>query len=323
MPDGDSDDESTYQILREPKTGRQQSRRAEKLDLTYLPTPVGDPEEQPSPKVSREHRHRASIKVKVDPPPERPFVSGVFGFPFQGSVIGQWLVLACCFSFFALLALVMISLYQAAASLVSGIGAFIVLPAFWIGLWTFSYAAACSLIVVEETAAGNDEIRDWMEGGWKEWVWQLFYVVYVAALPMAIAWPIVKLAGRTYAEMALPLAVVEFFLFPIFLLSALEQDSPWFPISPPILSSLFKAIGGWCAFYCMGVLVAVACGALVYFAVGNVSFGLAFVMGPVFAAAMLIYARLLGRLGWVILDRVPNTRYERPQKQRAIPSELD
>ena len=320
VPDSDSDDESTtYQIVREPKVGKP----TEKPDLTYLPTPVAEPEEQPAARVSREPRHRESIKVKVDPPPVRPFVSGVFGFPFQGSVVGQWLVLTCCFSFFALLALVMVSLYQAAASLISGIGAFIVLPAFWIGLWTFSYAAACSLIVVEETAAGNNEIRDWMEGGWKEWVWDLFYVGYVAALPMAFAWPIVKLAGRTYADAAIPLAIVEFVLFPIFLLSALEQDSPWFPMSPPILSSLFKAMGGWFAFYCMSALVAAACGGLVYFAVGNVSFGLAFVIGPTFAAAMLIYARLLGRLGWVILDRVPNTRHERPKKERPIPDELD
>lgn len=310
----DAEEESTYRIAPRPET----RKRRRPSSTTYTPPlPVTDgPESKDSPlPLSAGEldgpmglQRRASLRVAIDPPPERPFVSNVFGFPFQGSVVGQWMVISGGFCFFALLALVIISLYQGASSMISGVAAFIALPAFWIGLWTFSFAAACSLRIVEETAAGNNEIRDWMEGGWKEWVWQLFYLLYIAAIPLAVAWPIVKLTGRTYAEASIPLAVVEFLFFPIALLSALEQDSVWLPLSPPVLKSLLKVFGGWLVFYFFSACVAAVCGGVVYLSIQYASFALAFVIGPFFAAAMIVYFRLVGRLGWLIIERVEDTR---------------
>ncbi len=250
---------------------------------------------------------RRGRATKADAPPKRVFFSNVFGFPLQGSVIAQWMLLSGSFTGLALINLLLVSLYVAAATAASGVMGFIALPAFWIGLWTLSYAAACFLIVVQETGAGNNEIRDWMEGGWREWAAELFCLLYIAALPMMIAWPIVKLTGYSYSQAAVPLLIFEFLFFPFALLSALEQDSIWMPFSLPIIRSLFKIPGGWCAFYLLSGLLFVVCGGTGYFALRTAHVGMAFVVGPVIAATILVYARLIGRLGWLILDRVPRT----------------
>ena len=295
----ESTEEATYRLVRDEPP---RDRAADRL----LVPPVGLIEpEQP--------RRRPRQGVKIDEPPKRVFFSNVFGFPLQGSVIGQWLLIAGGFTVLALINLLLVSMYLAASSLVSGAMAFIALPAFWIGLWVLSYTAACFFVVVQETGAGNNEIREWMEGGWKEWAAELFCLLYVAALPMIVAWPIVKLSGYTYAEAAIPLLAIEFLFFPFALLSALEQDSVWLPFSRPVLVSLAKAFDGWFIFFTLSAILFAACGGLVMLSLQTGSLALAFVIGPVFSAAVLIYGRLIGRLGWLILDRVPRRDTPKPE----------
>ncbi|MFK7821210.1 MAG: hypothetical protein AB8G99_21025 [Planctomycetaceae bacterium] len=306
------DGDETYRIAPASLPPRRKKRKKKQSSLVE-PVGLADLE-----KAKRKARQRA---VEIDRPPNRVFFSNVFGFPFQGSVIGQWLIVAGGFTAFALIALLVVSLYLGAAGVASAVLAFIVLPAFWIGLWIFSYATACAFIVVQETGAGNNEIREWMEGTWKDWASDLFCVGYIACLPLAIAWPIVQLTGYSYSQAAIPLAILEFLCFPVALLSALEQDSIWMPVSPPILKSLFKVIDGWFVFYVVSSLLFVACGAMSYFAVSSASILMAFGIGPVFSAAMFIYARLIGRLGWLILQRIPKEDrivHDRP----SIPDEV-
>jgi hypothetical protein len=291
------------------------ARRKKKKKDSSLVQPIGMED------AERARRRQRSRTVEIDPPPKRVFFSNVFGFPFQGSVIGQWLIVAGGFTGFALIALLLISLYIGVSGAVSVVMAFIALPAFWIGLWAFSYAAACFLIVVQETGAGNNEIREWMDGSWKDWAADLFCVGYIACMPLAIAWPLVQLTGHTYTQAAIPLAIFELLFFPVALLSALEQDSIWMPLSPPILKSLFKVLDGWLLFYLLSSLLFIACGAVGYLAVEYKSVLLGFAVGPVYSAAMFIYSRLLGRLGWLILERIP--KVDRVKQDRpSIPDEI-
>ena len=324
------DEEDTYQIRRPEPTKRQRRKPSQTyVDSREAPVESEDRglEPPPMPLSNRELdgplglQRRERLKVETDPPPEQPFLTNVFGFPYDGSVVSYWLVVAGTFTFFAFLALLVQSMLLAAHSIVSAVVAFIALPAFWIGCWTFSFAAACFLNIVEETAAGNNAIREWMDNTWRDWMAQLFYLLYLACLPMAVAWPIVRLCGYTYSQAVIPLAITEFILFPILLLSALELDSAWFPVSAPIVESLFKVMGGWLKFYVLTGLIAGVCGGLVYFAMKEAHFGLALLIGPLFAWATFVYARLIGRLGWLITKRV--RRKEVEIKASAVPMELE
>src|ERR671936_2922622 len=50
-----------------------------------------------------------------------------------------------------------------------------------IGLYVAAYAAHSFLTAVEDTAAGNDEVR-WPHDPLVDWAWKLFYLVWLAAV---------------------------------------------------------------------------------------------------------------------------------------------
>jgi hypothetical protein len=92
--------------------------------------------------------------------------------------------------------------------------------------------------------------------------------------------------------------VAFFLLYPICLLSSMEANSPWLPLTKPILHSVVTLWWGWLVFYALAA--AVLGGWLALIVVGSwlQPFLAGLLGGPVLAAAILIYARLLGRLAW-------------------------
>jgi hypothetical protein len=92
-----------------------------------------------------------------------------------------------------------------------------------------------------------------------------------------------------------------FGLFPVLLLSMLETGSPLLPFSQAVMKSFFAAKRGWTIFYLetMGLWAAALCAA------GHVlqrwkssTSVLLPILALLLTAVLIIYFRLLGRLGW-------------------------
>ncbi len=185
----------------------------------------------------------------------------------------------------------------------SGIGsgvaiAFFSLPIIWISFFTLSYSAACGICVLESTAAGLDRIEGWPEPNWKDWMVQMLYLAWVAAIPLVVSFGLAKLASLAGWRMEWVLPGSMFVLFPIALLSALEANSSWAPITLPILTSLVRWWWAWLTFYLLTGFLAsgLAAMAIVLVAASHERFLL--LLGSLVAAAVFIYFRLLGRLAW-------------------------
>lgn len=242
----------------------------------------------------------AEIRREVAPPPPRwTFFSGVFNFPWRSDVILRWIYLSIGFTAMAGIVLVITGI----AGSMSGIGggmvlAFFVLPIIWVSLFTWSYAASCGLAVLESTAAGLDRIEAWPDPQWKEWMAQMLYLGWIGAIPLAVSYGLAVLAGLggTRVELALPL--IFFVVYPVSLLSALEANSIWAPLTVPIFISLFRWFWCWLVFYILAGLLAAGLAAGFLYAVGSGQTSLLLVLGPLVAAAVLVYFRLLGRLAW-------------------------
>ena len=256
-----------------------------------------------------------------DPPPRWTFFSDVFNFPWQSGTLMRWVFLAIGCTALSLTWAGAATLFLEASQSRSRAGfvglGFLMLPTIWITFWSISYAAACCLPVITETAAGSRRIAEWPDPSFREWMVELIYLVYQAALVGAISYGITLLLRHTAgAHWAVgPAAAVV--LFPIVLLSSLEADSPWVPITWPVFRSLFQIAWAWLTFYALagalwaGYLAAVAYGAL------RAPFLTAFATGPVLAAVLLISARLLGRLAWrTILAATPADERPKPKKRR-------
>ena len=252
-------------------------------------------------------------QVKESPPPKWTFFSGVYSFPLYDGVWQRWIYLSVgcmlvglLLSFFAT---------QGASRASGGYGgvvlAFFALPTIWLGTWTGSYAAACGLAVVVETAAGNDDITGWPEPVWKEWAGRLMYLAFVA-MPLAL---LASLVAKLSSLIGWPpwsfFLATYFFLYPICLLSSLEANSPWIPITKPILATLVHLWWGWIVFYLASAVLIGGYTLVILFEVHLLGDLTMIVTGPLVAALVFIEARLLGRLAW----RASHNPTEKRQKQ--------
>jgi hypothetical protein len=239
----------------------------------------------------------AEIRREVAPPPPRwTFFSGVFNFPWRGDVVERWIYMSIGYTAIVGIVLAIMGI----AGSMSGVGggmvlAFFVLPIIWVTFFTSSYTAACGLALLEPTAAGLDRIEAWPDPNWKEWMAQMLYLGWIGAIPLAASYGLAELAG---AQVELALPAIFFVLYPISLLSALEANSIWAPLTWPIVTSLFRWFWCWLMFYFLTGSIAFGLIAALVEVIRSGSDWLMLLLGPLVAAAILIYFRLLGRLAW-------------------------
>ena len=85
------------------------------------------------------------------------------------------------------------------------------------------------------------------------------------------------------------------------LLSSLVADSVFVPLTGPIARSLWRNLRGWLTFYLLSIVSVLAPNLALLLAPSVMPpLLVALVQGPVMAATIFIYARLVGRLGWLI-----------------------
>lgn len=172
-----------------------------------------------------------------------------------------------------------------------------------VGVYVAAYGAHCLLVIVQGTAAGNDEIV-WPDEPMLDWVRGSARLAFLLALCLAPAGLLSRALGPTWLPYALLLALVSLWLlFPFGLLSAMSANSPWVLFRPAVLMQLLRFAPAAFAFYLASTLVVLLGATPWYFALFAGQTWLLPVAACVSSACLFIYARLLGRLAW-LLNRV-------------------
>ncbi|MBX3415807.1 MAG: hypothetical protein KF708_24195 [Pirellulales bacterium] len=252
-------------------------------------------------------------RIELDAPPRSLYFSGVFGFPFRGDAASRWLsltLLMCVLCGLSWGMLMFIGGGPGGSQFEVGLGVvgagFMLLAAFWAFLITASFASNCAKTIVEDTAAGGDQVASWPEADWRTWFFPMVAVGYVSFLTLTIGYVLhlavllAPLEIQEYLNFG-AFAIVPFVLFPLLMLSGLECDSMVVPLSGPVFASLWRHAGSWLGFY--GLTALLACGVLLPAVVLRpFLLGLFAVLYFAVAASTgtFLYARLLGRLGWRI-----------------------
>ncbi len=228
--------------------------------------------------------------------PRIPFWSGLFTFPFYPQSLLAWMTLAFAATF-GWLTLLCTAYYLSnigpffSFGMVFGVAVVVVLSG--------SYMSACYLWIVQQTADGYDRIEDWELGEWREWPVTLVATGPMFCLSLSVGGAVAWLAGASGEAAILFSSVTLWVLYPVLLLSVLESGSsiPW---SPATLRSLHDVNRGWFAFYLESGLLMAAWLIPVVALFMLQPFLVVFVAGPPLGAAIMIHARLLGRLAWYI-----------------------
>jgi hypothetical protein len=250
------------------------------------------------------------------PPPTRLwFLSGVFTFPWASGAWNRWLALSMLVVAAAEMVVVTVLLARAFGPYVIPLATTILV---WLWLWTLSYAAACFVVIVQDTGSGDDGVANWHEGDWRERVWPLLFMLFHLALAAgaasAIALPLGRLLGPIVG-LAITVSTTAA-IFPILLLSAMEADEPFLPYSPVILRSVPRQFPAWLVVYLEGAAVLAITLAVVIGTIYVNPFLGAFIACPLGAAALFILARLVGRLAWRIGEAQADVKKRKKRKQK-------
>lgn len=178
-----------------------------------------------------------------------------------------------------------------------------------VGGIVFASTAHRFLVVLEQTAAGNNEVN-WPDEPYVDHLWKAFYLGWLTTLWIAPGFvlSVILAAPGSWLQLLLP-GVVFWLFFPLSLLSSLSAASRLIVLRGELVRRLLDqpaALGG--CYLVSGVLLAGACW-LLYLAVGRLAalLPLAALVAIVFA---MIYARLWGWLAWltVKVDRKARPR---------------
>lgn len=186
-----------------------------------------------------------------------------------------------------------------------------------VGVGVLAYAARCMLVVVQETGLGQDEII-WPSEPYLDWLGHAVQFVELLGIWLAPAALTARLLRGVWLpdDSALRVLLLAgpglWLFFPLGLLSSLSAQSRWVPFRWTIFVRFLRVVPAAVIFYVLTALVLSAAVVPWYYALFGGRTFLLPVAAVVSGGALLVYARLLGRLAWII-QRLPSTE-RRPAK---------
>jgi hypothetical protein len=237
--------------------------------------------------------------------PRWPMLTRTLPFMFSGGVLIRWGVLSFgvyCIVGIALLGLVMAS--QGGFGAIGGLSFYamgLILFAIWLAA-----ASAIMVTVVTESSEGVDRIERWPASMMNEWLGELVYVLVAALVSPLPGWLIGRYGVEDSFVRVLWFMGSMLVFFPIILLSQLDIGSPFGVASARVVGSLLRLPASWIIFYAEIAVLAAACIASTII-LEQISPVLELLLIPLYVGALLIAARLLGRLGWKLAESMPQS----------------
>jgi hypothetical protein len=179
----------------------------------------------------------------------------------------------------------------------------------------FTISAYC-LTILRDTSEGVDQYRGMPSSVFLDLFEEPLYIltsVFWSALPGTVIVLLIPGLQSIKSLVIIPLAMI---LYPLFLLSLLENESVAIPFSKPVWRSLWYAWHAWVLFYLLTLLVGetlVYLTRLIHFEDVTIEIIIASLLLPVF---LMIYFRLLGRLAWFCSGRYDEMHP--PKKSKAL-----
>jgi hypothetical protein len=302
----------------------------ESEDLSYA---AHDPEAVPPVEVPEpEPFEDIEVRRKRPPAPVAPLWWGVYGFPWHASGLRAWFLFGVGLSLVAVMggALHYVLDLYLASDLGRG-GIWIrVLILYTKGfvlflLWTGAYAGSFFLATIQDTAAGSHEVGWPDDSLWEKFFtfFSLIWIFLCAAVPLGIAaTPLQSTLG--FAVFGWSLIPSTILVFPVVLLCALANNSLWLFWNTDVLLNLLWRPHVLLLVYVMSALLLGPCVALGYWTIMDYQqfLFLAPVTGFVWSACLLIYGRLLGRVGWIITGghELAHREARRRRKRKRLPA---
>ena len=236
-----------------------------------------------------------------------PFRIGVVEMLFQPNALMRWIL-------YGMGAAVLVGLLNFAASISNSedlMNRFMLIVCSMIfGLsvlvWMAPFASCC-LTIVEDTANGNDEIIGWPDYNVLDWFLKAMYFPvagFITGLPGIVLGSLVVSSGAAPPVfVALAILASWIVLFPLVLCSMLAEGSVISVYSPQTIRGLKVAADAWMLFYMLAFVLGLIAALAIWLASVNMVL-ISSVGAAALVALAFVYCRLLGRMMWVMQDKL-------------------
>lgn len=264
-------------------------------------------------------------------PLDQPLKKGLVGFLFRPGALKSWTLVCLALMMLALIANGFHALIAILPEDITNGFAMLIYRGSWhifTGLTLFAilfsfYPAACFLAVVQDTAAGGDDVH-WPADLWFEYAFKLVFVVWLVVASLTLAALLLVLLVPFVPPSAWWLGVLGLgaMLFPIVTLSVLAGGAPYFVVHHAVLVNLLRRPLIAAALYAYTFALLVPVLALAVWMVADLVWWLAPWLGLLAGTAFLVYARVLGRVGW-LLEAGPRKKRKKRKKKRVADDEAE
>src|SRR5262245_7143956 len=186
--------------------------------------------------------------------------------------------------------------------------AVIFMPAFAGAVVFVLFLSHYYLTVLEGTATGAKEVT-WQAEPILDNFWKLWYMLWLFGLWFGPGYLIAKaVAGGTgsdWLKLWLPIAIV-WLLYPISQLSSLSASTIWLPLVPDVFARLAQKPAVTLGFYLLSIpVLALFAIAFKWAFLTQGEWEMLFLGAPLVVVALFLYARLIGRLAFVLAFTKP------------------
>jgi DNA-directed RNA polymerase subunit RPC12/RpoP len=285
-------------------------------DRPYVPMPVGkmlhEDEQEAEYHRALEKSRRTGKPMEIDHRgraimPRYPLITGIIPFLFSRGVLARWAGYSAASMIYDLLGCLIIWGFADPSASSQTLLAVIIVGLSAVGFILFflwlAGLASIFFVIITESSEGNATIHSWPSANFTDWFPQLLYLITAAIFSLGPGAILARFGLDDPLFRTASVAIGFMLSFPIIVLSQLEIGSPFGLVSFRVVQSLIKCPFSWLVFYIeTGILIAI-CALVAYFA-EHTHILFTFLFTPLFVMSILLYGRLLGRLGWVLADRM-------------------
>ncbi len=241
--------------------------------------------------------------------PRWPLISGIVSFPFSAGCRERWIAL----SLFLLVAFGLIldgvpawANWQGDA--MGALAAFgglaeTIIGAIFAILWI---AAASNILIaiVSQSAVGSNRIREWPPMNFISSIGEMLPVSVAVIFTAAPGWMLARLVAQEAWQAWLLFGGTLVVGFPVTLLSQLAGNSTWELVELKVLGAMVRRPFSMLLFYAQSACLLALCVWATAAVVPHSEY-LPLALVPLYVGCLLLYARLLGRLGWILSEAIP------------------
>jgi DNA-directed RNA polymerase subunit RPC12/RpoP len=241
--------------------------------------------------------------------PRFPLLTGVVWFPFSAGCSTRWLAVATGLAIWAGLIVDGVPGWitwqgdsGGALKAMGGLGETMV-GAVGAIIW-FAAVANIVIAIASQSAVGADRIEDWPPMNFIHSLSEMLPLGVAIVFAAAPGWMLAQLLSLEPWQAAALAGSTLVLGLPIVVLSQLAGNSTWELIDLGVLGAAVRCPFSMILFYCESACLLAACAAAVV-AAWQVNPYLPLAAAPLIVGCVLLYARLLGRLGWRLAEKIP------------------